>query len=89
MPAFIKYQKNERHGLSLSRKAWENIVSIFNEKTRKQYEKKQLNNRLDVLRKDFITWEQLINETGVGRDLRTNKVFASNKWWQVKIDHTN
>ena len=53
----------------------------------------QLKNRLDVLRKEFITWEQLINEIGAGKDPRRNKVIASNEWWQqkiqVKIDHTN
>ena len=82
------YQK-ERHGQSFTKTGWKNIMSIFNEKTGKHYEKKQLKNRLDILRKDLRLWDSLIKETGVGRDPVTNNVVASSEWWQQKIQVHN
>ncbi|XP_028760278.1 uncharacterized protein LOC114718991 [Neltuma alba] len=50
------------------------------------YDKRQLKNRFDVLRKDWKLWEKLMSgETGIGYDAATNRVLASDEWWQRKI----
>ncbi|XP_028789011.1 L10-interacting MYB domain-containing protein-like [Neltuma alba] len=77
------YRKN-RQGTSFSKTGWNNIHSAFNAKTGKSYEKKQLKNRLDSLRKDWRTWVDLNKETGVGWDPVNNTVVATNEWWEKK-----
>ncbi|XP_028772051.1 uncharacterized protein LOC114729232 [Neltuma alba] len=50
------------------------------------YDRRQLKNIFDVLRKDWKLWEKLMSgETGIGYDAATNRVLASDEWWQRKI----
>ncbi|XP_028769728.1 uncharacterized protein LOC114727181 [Neltuma alba] len=50
------------------------------------YDRRQLKNRFDVLRKDWKLWEKLMSgENGIGYDAATNRVLASDEWWQRKI----
>ncbi|XP_028755823.1 uncharacterized protein LOC114715194 [Neltuma alba] len=49
------------------------------------YEKKQLKNRLDNLRKEWKLFEQLIGkETSIGWDPERNTVVAFDEWWERK-----
>ncbi|XP_028796692.1 uncharacterized protein LOC114752138 [Neltuma alba] len=65
---------------------WDNIHREFNEKTGRGYEKKQLKNRLDNLRKEWKTFDKLIaKETGIGWDPERNIVVASDECWGRKL----
>ncbi|XP_028801409.1 uncharacterized protein LOC114756633 [Neltuma alba] len=76
----------ERQGTSFTRPGWLKIEKNFRERSGKMYDRKQLKNRFDVLRKDWKLWEKLMSgETGIGYDAATNRVLASDEWWQRKI----
>ncbi|XP_028753944.1 L10-interacting MYB domain-containing protein-like [Neltuma alba] len=78
------YSKH-RQGSSFTKQGWDIIHKTFNEKTGRGYEKRQLKNRLDNLRKEWKAFEQLIGkETGIGWDPERNTVVASDEWWERK-----
>jgi hypothetical protein len=77
--------KGERVGTSFTKKGWNNIVSRFHELTGRKYEKVQLKNRYDSLRKDWQEWYNLFGkETGLGWDPVNNTVQAPDDWWERK-----
>ncbi|XP_028761645.1 uncharacterized protein LOC114720197 [Neltuma alba] len=65
----------ERQGTSFTRPGWGKIEKNFRERSGKMYDRRQLKNRFDVLRKDWKLWEKLMSgETGIGYDAATNRV---------------
>ncbi|XP_028798905.1 L10-interacting MYB domain-containing protein-like [Neltuma alba] len=80
------YWKNHQ-GISFSKLEWNNIHSAFNAKTGKSYERKQLKNRLNSLRKDWKIWVDLTKETSVGWHPTSNTVVATNEWWKKKLEN--
>ncbi|KAI9084562.1 hypothetical protein K1719_033550 [Acacia pycnantha] len=78
--------KKERQGLVFTKQGWKNILSGFNEKAEKSYDKKQLKNRLDSLKKEWRAWDDLFSkETGIAIDYTSNMVIAEDEWWKKKI----
>ncbi|XP_028753440.1 L10-interacting MYB domain-containing protein-like [Neltuma alba] len=76
----------EHQGTSFTRSSWNKITESFQERSGKMYDRKQLKNRFDILRKDWKLWEKLMSgETGIGYDATTNRVLASDEWWQRKL----
>ncbi|XP_028808522.1 L10-interacting MYB domain-containing protein-like [Neltuma alba] len=64
----------ERQGTSFTRPGWGKIEKNFQERSGKMYDRRQLKNRFDVLRKDWKLWEKLMSgETGIGYDAATNR----------------
>ncbi|XP_054818148.1 uncharacterized protein LOC129317793 [Prosopis cineraria] len=58
----------------------------FNALSSRSYDKKQLKNKWDNLRKDWNIWDKLLNkETGLGWDSEKNTVSAPKEWWSQKI----
>ncbi|XP_028800353.1 uncharacterized protein LOC114755657 [Neltuma alba] len=50
------------------------------------YDRRQLKNRFDVLRKDWKLWEKLMSgENGIGYDAATDRMLAFDEWWQQKL----
>ena len=46
----------------------------------------QFKNKWDHLRKQWKTWKQLFEcETGLGYDLNTRRIKATNEWWTQKL----
>jgi len=77
--------KGERVGTSFSKKGWTNIRVRFHNLTGLKYEKAQLKNRYDSLRKDWRAWYNLFGrETGLGWDPVNNTVVAPDEWWETK-----
>ena len=61
---------------------WKNVVSKFTEKSGDRRTKKQLKNKLDVLKKEYSTFMELKNyATGLGWDEAKQTVDCSNEWW--------
>jgi hypothetical protein len=77
--------KGERVGTSFMKEGWKNIISQFNELTERKYEKVQLKNKYDNLRKDWRAWYNLFGEeAGLGWDPVNNTVEAPDDWWERK-----
>ncbi|PPS03785.1 hypothetical protein GOBAR_AA16873 [Gossypium barbadense] len=47
----------------LNSKGWENVVSLFQAKTQKNYGKPQLKNKWDTLKKEWRLWRELLKES--------------------------
>ncbi|KAH7839963.1 hypothetical protein Vadar_010706 [Vaccinium darrowii] len=73
-------------GTVLTKVGWVNVVKKINERTGKQYDKVQLKNQWGVLKKDWQLWQNLVlSENGLGRDLDTSAIAASDDWWDLKL----
>ena len=76
----------QRLGVYFTTDGWKALVASFNQATGKSYEKKQLKNKFECLRKEWLTWDTLFSkETGLGRDPETKTVVAPAEWWARKI----
>ena len=74
-------------GQNLNRKGWENIIVGFKNLTGAEYTKGQLKNRWDRLRQEWGLWKDLLrNETGLGRNIETGAIEASEEWWKQKLE---
>ena len=72
--------KKERQGSSFTKEGWKNILRGFNEKSGQSYDKKQLKNRLDGLRKEWKAWDKLFSkETGISFDPTKNMMIAEDE----------
>jgi len=79
-------RKCGKSGITFRNKKWEEIREEFNKRANKNYNQKQLKNRMDTLRNDWTTWKQLIGkETGLGWNYQTGNIDADTSWWDAKI----
>ncbi|PPD97471.1 hypothetical protein GOBAR_DD05514 [Gossypium barbadense] len=70
----------------LSSKGWENVITLFQAKTQKNYGKPQLKNKWDTLKKEWRLWKELLKEsTGIGWCPSKKTVNATEEWWAAKI----
>ncbi|XP_054823530.1 uncharacterized protein At2g29880-like [Prosopis cineraria] len=84
--ALQQVKKNKRKGSTLSKEGWEALMQQFNALNSRSYDKKQLKNKWDNLRKDWNIWDKLLNkETGLGWDGLKNTISAPDEWWSQKI----
>lgn len=68
-----------------SKQGWINIVANFNSLTGLCYNKDQIKNRQDNLRREFCKWEKLIGkETGLGWDYEKKTLAAPEEWWSER-----
>ncbi|XP_055814204.1 L10-interacting MYB domain-containing protein-like [Solanum dulcamara] len=88
---FIDLCENEirqgrRPHTHLNRDGWNNVVEGFNRAMGKNYDKKQMKNRWDNMKKDWILFKKLMRgETGLGWDTTKNTIMADDDWWERKI----
>ncbi|WRX25116.1 Myb/SANT-like domain - like 9 [Theobroma cacao] len=79
---------NSRPGTHFKKEGWSRLVANFNKETGKEYEKSQLKNRWDLLKKEWKLWKQLKGnefDTCFRWDLRKNNIDASEAWWEKKL----
>ncbi|XP_054801459.1 uncharacterized protein LOC129305455 [Prosopis cineraria] len=60
--ALQQVKKNECKGSTLSKEGWEALMQQFNALSSRSYDKKQLKNKWDNLRKDWNIWDKLLNK---------------------------
>jgi hypothetical protein len=78
--------KNNRPVQVLNANGYANLVSNFNTRTKRQYDKKQMKNRWETLKKDYTIWKGLLQHaSGLGRDPVTHTIDASDDWWALEI----
>ncbi|KAK8957017.1 hypothetical protein KSP39_PZI001206 [Platanthera zijinensis] len=69
-----------------NKEGWINIMKNFEELTRKQYDKVQLKNKWDHLKKEWKLWMELKRgETGLGWNASRKTIDASDEWWDERI----
>ncbi|KAI0495679.1 hypothetical protein KFK09_021982 [Dendrobium nobile] len=69
-----------------TKEGWKNLLKNFNERTGRTYDRNQLKNKWDQLKKDWKHWKDLLRgETGIGWNPIKKTVDASNDWWNEKL----
>lgn len=78
--------KTRKPGIAFKNKKWEEIRVEFNNRAKRNHTQKQLKNRMDSLRADWILWKQLTGkETHVESNNHTKTIEANSAWWEAKI----
>ncbi|KAK8935684.1 hypothetical protein KSP39_PZI003278 [Platanthera zijinensis] len=69
-----------------SKEGWKNLIAGFKERTGKNYDRMQMKNKWDHLKKDWKLWKELKHgETGLGWDPEKRTIAASEEWWTEKV----
>ena len=68
-----------------TKKGWKNVQQKFHERTSHNYDKTQLKNRWDALRRKFTSFAKMVEkETGLGWDHEKKTIQAPEEWWIEK-----
>ncbi|KAH7834218.1 hypothetical protein Vadar_013848 [Vaccinium darrowii] len=77
-----------RTSISLDPAGWVRVNNAFNAITNSNYNKAQLKNRWDQLKRDWAAWIMLTEsprQTGLGWDEKNNTITAPDHWWGAMI----
>ncbi|XP_050369117.1 L10-interacting MYB domain-containing protein-like [Argentina anserina] len=81
--------RNSKPQSHFTSNGWNTIITSFVEQTGKDYTKKQLKNKWDALKGEWILWKDLKNKyTGLGWDPKLNTVVATEERWSQIIGKT-
>ncbi|KAI0494936.1 hypothetical protein KFK09_025082 [Dendrobium nobile] len=70
-----------------NKEGWLNLMKNFSEKTGREFDKVQLKNKWDQLKKDWKLWKDLKRgSTGLGWDPRRKTIDAPDEWWKEKLE---
>ncbi|KAD4584308.1 hypothetical protein E3N88_21909 [Mikania micrantha] len=80
----VELRKGNRPDTHFNKVGWMNIEKNMIEKTNKTFDKKQLKNKWDNMKKDWKLYDRLMRlETRIGRS--RSLIDASPEWWEEKI----
>ncbi|KAK8933224.1 hypothetical protein KSP39_PZI016002 [Platanthera zijinensis] len=69
-----------------SKDGWKNLIASFKERTGKNYDRLQMKNKWDHLKREWKIWKELKHgETGLGWDQEKKTIAASEEWWEEKL----
>ncbi|KAG9445331.1 hypothetical protein H6P81_016671 [Aristolochia fimbriata] len=71
-----------RPGTHLTKEGWKNVMDGFYKKTGLMYEKKQFKNHWDTTKEQWKTWNKLISNPEAKLDPETERVKASEEFWE-------
>ncbi|KAM3202396.1 hypothetical protein P3L10_030020 [Capsicum annuum] len=73
-------------GTHFNKTRWSNLVTRFNARTGKKYDKVKLKNKWDNIKNTWKEWDTLVGkETSLGWDSEKKTIQASVEWWDKKI----
>ncbi|XP_022027780.1 uncharacterized protein LOC110928996 [Helianthus annuus] len=80
----LEYNRGNIPGTSFSKVGWANIINSMYEKTGKTFERKQITNKWDSMKKEWKLYDRLMRlETGIGGT--RSFIDALPEWWEEKI----
>ncbi|XP_062080012.1 L10-interacting MYB domain-containing protein-like [Humulus lupulus] len=84
--AVEEVRAGNRNGSHLSKLGWKNFIEKFNLATKRNYDRKQMKNHWDNVKKEWQLWDSLLKgETGLGWDIQRQTVDAPDEWWDAKL----
>lgn len=76
-----------RPNTHFNRAGWANLVKNFKEYTDRDYDRLQLKNKWDQLKKDWKLWNDLKKDaTGFAWNSKRKTIDGSDEWWEGKIE---
>ena len=79
-------QKGNRPGSFINKDEWKILIKSFNQLTGKCYDKQQLKDHWDSMKKEWTLFKQMIRgESNLGWDKAKKTIAANNDWWEQKI----
>ena len=79
-------KNGNRPGSHFNKAGWGNIEKNMKERTARCFDKKQLKNKWDNMKKEWKLYDRLMRlETGIGWDPVKKTFNASPEWWDEKI----
>ena len=79
-------KNGNRPGSHFNKAGWGNIEKNMKERTSRCFDKKQLKNKWDNMKKEWKLYDRLMRlETGIGWDPVKKTFNASPEWWDEKI----
>ncbi|GAV59217.1 Myb_DNA-bind_3 domain-containing protein/DDE_4 domain-containing protein [Cephalotus follicularis] len=69
-----------------TKSGWKNVMDDFNKRAGVSYNRGQLKNKWDNLKKEYLLWKELIGkDTELGWDSIKKTVDADDSWWKQRI----
>lgn len=78
-------EKFNFHNNGLTKQGWQNLYRDFRQQTGKNYDRKQLQNKFNTLKRTFKLWRKLKNKSGPGWDQNTGTITETPEWWADRI----
>lgn len=76
-----------RPNTHFNKAGWTNLVEKFKEYTGRDYDRLQLKNKWDQLKKEWKLWKDLKKDaTGFGWNSKKKTIDGSDEWWKGKIE---
>ncbi|XP_012699992.1 L10-interacting MYB domain-containing protein [Setaria italica] len=73
----------------LTKLGWKHVYRSFNQQTGMNLGNKQLQNKLNALRRAFLSWRDLQIQSGLGRDKQTGGVATDPSFWDDEEAETS
>uniref|UniRef100_K3Y0X4 Myb/SANT-like domain-containing protein n=1 Tax=Setaria italica TaxID=4555 RepID=K3Y0X4_SETIT len=67
--------------ICLTKLGWKHVYRSFNQQTGMNLGSKQLQNKINALRRAFLSWKDLQSQSGLGRDKQTGGVATDAIFW--------
>ncbi|KAJ1297332.1 hypothetical protein BS78_01G367300 [Paspalum vaginatum] len=79
-------EKNRFNGndKGLTNHGWQNVYRNFKQQTGQTFDSKQMQNKLVGMRRGYIQWCDLQNQTGLDRDKHTGGVADDDSFWETE-----
>ncbi|XP_020597496.1 L10-interacting MYB domain-containing protein-like [Phalaenopsis equestris] len=79
-------ERGNRPTTHFNKEGWQNIIKKFKECTGREYDRLQMKNKWDQMKKEWKIWKELKKGcTGIGWDPVKRTIDASEEWWAERL----